>query len=295
MSANKWYWITGVAVYFCSLLLRAVKWYILVTMKKRVVFSTFLAMYLVNSVAGNITPFKSGEAVAPFLMKKYFGVDIGSGVSVLLFDRILEMIWMLVFLVVSFVYLLLHAGIARVFGYSIFAAIVLLLVLLFSLLLVGLNEKIGYGLLKGFNRIIKWQVYRKRAPGIRNELQTFYAGRQIINEKWKMALLFVLTGVCWFAQFIALWLVVLSTFPVAFMPSVVAQGIAVPVSLISFVPAGMGVTAVSYQYIMSLFGYPFDSVVSAALFSKILFMGLIFCSGFLASFALRQPESKKGD
>ena len=96
------------------------------------------------------------------------------------------------------------------------------------------------------------------------------------------------TLLCWFAQFAALWLVVYSVIPVDFLPSLAAQGIAFPVSVLSFIPAGLGITAVSYQYVMSLFQYPYNDVISAVLFSRVLFLALIFGTGSIASITLQK-------
>ena len=287
-TADKMVWILGLAAYFLSMVVRGFKWFMLARVHKPVPFLPFLSLYLVNAVIGNITPFKSGEAAAPLLMKKNFRIDLGKGFSILLLDRIFEILMLIVFLMFSFFYLYAHAKLDTILSRSIFSAAVLMVVILIAFLLVLFNRRIGFSIIDWLAGWKRWHWLKQKIDRIRDELSQFYQASMILRKKRLFFSLLFSTLLCWFAQFTALWLVVISVVTVDFLPSLVAQGIAFPVSVLSFIPAGLGITAVSYQYVMSMFGYPYDDVISAVLFSRVLFLALIFLSGMIATFYLQK-------
>ena len=289
-SSDTRFWISGIAVYFLSLFLRAYKWYILIKNHHEIQFQHYAPLYFLNAVIGNVTPFKSGEAVAPFLMKRHFNISRALGFSVIIIDRIMELILLLFFLSFSFIYLLLKVRLDLILIQSIWIVTIVLILFIFIFMLLIFNRNLGYGVIKWIDKKTNWQWLQNKLFVVHRGLENFYSASATLTKCGTLSWLLFVTLCCWLAQFAALWLVVYSFVPVAFMPSLVAQGIAIPVSLLSFIPAGMGITAASYQYIMSLFQYPFDSVVSAVLFSKVLFLSLIFGTGFISYLLLKKAK-----
>ncbi|MBN1779894.1 flippase-like domain-containing protein [bacterium] len=288
--ADKGCWILAVFLYFLSMLFRGQKWYLLLSTVQKIRFGRFFPMYLVNNVMGTITPVKSGEAVGPVLFKRYLGIELGHGFSVFLIDRIFELGFILISLGFSFVYLALNVPMPALLYQSILIAFVMtvfVLALMFAVLFV---ERWGYGMTDMFIKWFRHGRLQRMFTAMREELNHFYTFRKNDGVTRTMFPLFLLTGLAWLFQFIAVWLVVISLLPVDFWASLAAQGIAIPISIVSMIPAGIGISAVGYQSIMALFGYAYEPVVGAALLSKILFLGLIFISGWLSSLCLNRPE-----
>jgi uncharacterized protein (TIRG00374 family) len=291
LRAEKSGWVLGIAVYFMSMLCRALKWYLLITPGYSITMKQFLPVYLFNAYMGNITPFKSGEAVGPVLFKRYFSVEIGQGFSIILIDRIIELIWMMIFLVTGFFYIWTHLSVPPLISKAILlggAFTGLLVIGLLSVLFIEGFPVIAY-LLTHF----KQPRFHHFLLRIRDELQHFYDFRRHSTLRSRMIVLNGLTASAFLLQFVAVWLVVISLIPVRFLDSLASQAIAIPISILSFIPAGIGIAALGYQSLMSLFGYTAGPVISAALISKILFLGLIFFSGGLSSLILRRGERKR--
>jgi len=288
--ANKGYWTIGVGIYALSMLFRALKWWMLLMTIRSVAFGRFLPIYFFNSVLGNITPFKSGEAVGPVLFKRYLDVEIGHGFSVIFIDRILELIWMLLCLGLGFTYLVTHISMTSLLSNTLILAGGLILLLIGFLIVVLFVEPLGYGILSFLPRHIKLERLRHMIMRLRDELIHFYAFRKGNRLSRKMVVLNLFTALAFLSQFVAVWIVVISLQPVHFMASLTAQAIAIPVSIISFIPAGIGIAAAGYQAIMMQFGYEYGPIVGATLLSKVLFLTLIFICGWISSFNIRRLE-----
>jgi len=282
------YWGFGLGAYGFSMLLRGVKWYLLIRLVDPVRFSQFLPVYFFNALMGNITPFKSGEAAGPVLFKRFFGVEIGRGFSVIFIDRILELLWMLICLILGFVYLTTHVAMTPALSSSILVAGGLTLILIGVLVVVLSVERLGYGMMSFLLRHFRQARIQQILQRIQEEFIHFYEFRKSAFRSGRLIVLNLLTGSAFFAQFLAVWFVVLSVVKVSFMASLTAQAIAIPISIVSFIPAGIGIAAFGYQSIMSLFEYPYDPIVGAALISKVLFLGLIFFCGWVSGLMLQK-------
>lgn len=289
-NAERGYWFAGIIVYGFSMLFRSFKWQILISTIHPVAMRRFMPIYLFNSVMGNLTPFKSGEAVGPLLFKRYLGFELGQGFSVILIDRIIELVWMLFCLVLGFSYLALQVSMKSVVYRAILLAGIMTLILIGLLLTVLFFERLGFQIMSFLSGLFKSVAIQNIFIRIKDELSNFYAFRKNGRLAKKMLMLNTLTGLAFFAQFTAVWLIVISLIPAHFMDSLSAQAIAIPISIISFIPAGIGIAALGYQSIMALLGYPEDQIIGAALISKVLFLSLIFFSGWVASFIIRRME-----
>jgi uncharacterized protein (TIRG00374 family) len=291
LRAEKSCWIFGIMIYFISMLCRALKWYLLVKPAYSVTMKQFLPVYLFNAYMGNITPFKSGEALGPVLFKRYFSVEIGQGFSIILIDRIIELIWMLIFLFTGFFYIWTHLSVPPLVSRAILLGGAFTILLVTGLLSVLFIE--GFPVITFLLAHFRQRRFHKFLLQIRDELQHFYDFRRQSQIRSRMIVLNGLTACAFLLQFVAVWLVVISLIPVRFLDSLASQAIAIPISILSFIPAGIGIAALGYQSLMSLFGYMAGPVISAALISKILFLGLIFFSGGFSSFILRRGERKR--
>lgn len=288
--AKKECWIAGICVYGFSMLFRSLKWQILVSTVQPVTLRCFLPIYLFNSVMGNITPFKSGEAMGPLLFKRYLGVEFGHGFSVIMIDRIIELVWMLFSLGLGFSYLAIRVSMKPIVYHAILLAGIMTIVLIGLLLIILFIERLGFQTITFLTGLFKFMAIQNVFRRLQDELTNFYAFRKNGSLFKKMGILNTLTGMAFLAQFTAVWLILISLIPAHFMDSMAAQAIAIPISIISFIPAGIGIAALGYQSVMTLLGYPVNQIIGAALVSKILFLLLIFISGWISSFFIRKKE-----
>ncbi|MCB9739243.1 MAG: flippase-like domain-containing protein [Deltaproteobacteria bacterium] len=285
--ADKTLWLGGVAFYIGSMVLRALKWHRLLGVVRPVSLSRTVGVFLVNAVAGNLTPFRSGEAVGPVLFQRHLGVPLGDGFSVIVVDRVLELLAMLVYLAAAFLYLDTHLTLEPLFRAAVFVAVAGTLVITAGLLAVLAWEAPGRWLVQAISRI---PALQRRAPAIRAELERFYAFRRRPGVFGALPVLAGLTLASWAVQFGALWCVAASMTDVGYLATAAGQSISIPASLLSFIPAGIGVGAASFQYVMELLGYAPDPMVGAALLGKVLFLGLIIALGWVGSAILDRPQ-----
>ena len=107
-----------------------VKWseFVRKIIENRINYRQFIPFFLVNSLMGNITPFKSGEAVTPLLFKKYLKIPVGQGFSIVILDRFFEL---MIFTIILFfaVFYILNSGIQNSLILSAFQAVFIALFL----------------------------------------------------------------------------------------------------------------------------------------------------------------------
>ena len=120
----------GILVYLLVILTRSLKWFLLTRIiENKINYRQFVPFYLVNSLMGNLTPFKSGEAVTPFLFKKYLKIPVGQGFSIVILDRFFELMIFIIILV-SAIFYILNSGIQNNLILSVFRGVFIALFLL---------------------------------------------------------------------------------------------------------------------------------------------------------------------
>ncbi len=83
--------VSGLVVFASYLFVRSLRWHVMVkVIKEDVSWKNFMPVYFLNFMISNVTPCRSGEAAAPFLMKRHVGSETGMGFSVVIVDRILD-------------------------------------------------------------------------------------------------------------------------------------------------------------------------------------------------------------
>jgi len=280
----RWSWIlAGVILYAILIFLRSFKWFILaINIKNDVKYRRFAPFYLVNSLMGNLTPFKSGEAATPFLLKKYLGIELGQGFFVVILDRFFELAIFSLFLIFSLIYVL-GKGIANTFIFPIFWAMMAILLAALVFLIIALVSR------EAFVKMLKFfRIFNR----IEKNLAAFYnAWRFFKNKKvyWPLALL---TAVGWILEVLSYWLIFNSVFPVSLFDAMTAQMIAAAATFLSFVPGGVGVGEIGAVYVLNLFKYPAVLATSGVIVARVFLTGILIIAGLAGLVVLRHSAAK---
>ena len=131
----------GFLTYLLLVLTRALKWLLLLRKTDlKINYLEFLPFYFVNSLMGNITPFKSGEAATPFIFKKYLKIPASRGFSIVILDRFFELAIFIIILALAALYIM-SAGVQNDFISSVFKWVFSILVVLITLFITALASK----------------------------------------------------------------------------------------------------------------------------------------------------------
>lgn len=263
---------SGVFFYAVLIFVRSLKWFILVrVLKNEINYKQLLPLYLVNSLMGNLTPFKSGETATPFLFKKYLKIPVGQGFSIIILDRFFELIIFTIILVLAVFYILnqgIQDGLILSVFRWVFAPLFLLLAVLITMLV---SKKITLKVVRFF-KILRF---------IEKELDSFYNALSLFKDKKAYQFIVPLTIMGWFLTILAYYLVFISVSPVSFINITVAQIIATAATFVSFVPGGVGIGEVSVVYILGLLGYPLVLATSGAILTKLFLAGTLLIAGLV--------------
>jgi len=287
--ANPVFLFLGVLSYFIVISIRSFKWFILIrVIDPEVKYRKFLPFYLVNTLIGNTTPFKSGEAVTPFLFKRYLKIPVGRGFFVVILDRFLELMTFVIILILVFFYIL-NRGIENGLVLSVFKWLfaVFFLILIF-LIIVAVSRKI---VLKVVSFFKKYSFLKRIFEFIEKELNVFYEALPLFKNKGIYQTVVPLTLLGWLFDFLAFYFIFSSVFSIYFMDIVVAQVINVGASLITFIPGGLGVSEISSVYMLSLFGHSIILSTAAILLVRLLLTGFLLIFGLIGSLLLKEKKN----
>ena len=282
--------ILGLGIYLLLVATRALKWFLLLRATGvKIGYKEFLPFYFVNSLMGNITPFKSGEAVTPFLFKKYLKIPAGQGFSIVIFDRFFELMFFSFILLGVLLYLISGGSqnqeAATLLQFALLAFILLLL--LFVLLM---NPKISAKFL------VLWKKFSFSAKGanfLEKELKVFYETLKGFQNKDVADFMALLTGLGWFLEFLAFYLVINSVLHIPFFQAVASQTISMAATFVTFVPGGIGIGELGAVSVLRLFGYPLLLSTAAVLAARIVLTGTVLLLGLLGSILVKERSEAK--
>ena len=157
--ANLAFVISGVVSFALYLFVRSLRWHVMVrAIADNVKLREFMPVYFLNFMISNITPGRSGEAAAPFLMKRYVGSSTGMGFSVVIVDRILDILFTVVMAVLGFIYCVVFLDLPRNLIIAFYPAIGILVAMTGVMMMVVLWRKGAFAFLTGFTNLF----FRKR-------------------------------------------------------------------------------------------------------------------------------------
>ncbi len=278
--AKLFFALLGVLAYLIVIFLRSLRWFLLVKIiKEKISYKQFLPFYLANSLMGNLTPFKAGEAATPFLFKKYLKIPVGQGFSVIILDRFLELITLTIISILA-IFFVLNRGIENMAIMSVFRWMFIAFFILLAILITVVVFKRATLKAVGSLSFLKF---------IEKELNVFYDTLPLFKKTYKFLVPLILIG--WFFEALAPYLVYRSIFPVFFLDVILAQMVTLGASLVTFIPGGVGIIEVSVFYILSLFGYSSLLITSGLLLARLLLTGTLLTSGLIGSALIREDKN----
>ena len=266
----------GALVFFGSIVMRALRWYLMLRfMKGDTSFTRFLPLYLLNFMVSNATPARCGEALAPFLLKRYIGSSTGEGFSIVLVDRIVELIFIVFITISGFVYCILFADLpAKLSGG--FYATVAVLGLLGALSILALSKRVTSFVLNLLGKFFPEKILTK----LKNTLDSFYDGLDALKNQRMLCALLLFAALSWLFVTFSYFLRAKAILDAPFLPITSSWAISIGVGTASFIPSNLGVGQASFAILISkIFKFDFAQAAAAALVAKVVALGVTYTSG----------------
>jgi uncharacterized protein (TIRG00374 family) len=101
ISANYWWLIPGVLAYFMGVWARTWRWHVLLRPIKSIPTDRLWPIVVIGYMGNNIYPFRAGELMRAFLLKKQEDVSASASIATILVERIFDGLVMLLFVFIA--------------------------------------------------------------------------------------------------------------------------------------------------------------------------------------------------
>ncbi len=277
--------LAALFIFIINLHLRSLKWFFWLYWKKiPISWKAVIPCYFSNIFLNNFTPIRSGEALAPFLLKTYCGVPQRYGFSLIILDRLIE----------AFVFLFIMFAISYqlYFGNLIVQNVIIRKIAFFFCLFLTLSLLVLFVFLLKINRIAallkgialgRTDSKSKILTTLSNWISSLAEAMREITSKKSVITCLSLTIIAWALDFLYLYILVNSLIPISFFHSLFCHSLAIATAFFSFIPGGIGIGAASYLTIAVLLGYSKVPIGAAVILNSFLVHSLRLILG-LSSF-----------
>jgi uncharacterized protein (TIRG00374 family) len=241
-TANYWWILPGVAVYFIAVWARAWRWHYLLkpikSIKTRVMFPITCIGYMGN----NIYPARAGEVLRAVILKRREGVPISASLATIIVERIFDGVVMLAFVFVNLAKLAeltdVSVPIAKweisIQDLAIWGSVAFfgaLIIFLLAAMFPKITARIGQWFI---DRLLPNRV-REKASVI---MHKFLGGLESLRSPLNVLMVFVTSVVIWLLETVKYWFVMYAfNFSVSFFTLMLMNGV---VNLATTIPAAPG-------------------------------------------------------
>ncbi len=100
-TANYWWLLPGIAVYFVGVWVRAWRWHYLLGPIKKIPTRTMFPVTAIGYMGNNIYPARAGEVLRAVILKRKEGVPVSASLATIIVERIFDGVVMLAFVFVN--------------------------------------------------------------------------------------------------------------------------------------------------------------------------------------------------
>jgi uncharacterized protein (TIRG00374 family) len=282
-SANYWWLIPSILVYFVAVWARAWRWHYLLRPIKKISTVTMFPIVCIGYMGNNIYPARAGELLRAYVLKKREGVQISASLATIIVERIFDGVVMLGFVFINLPELAKLTSASgfvgsiqalAIWGAAIFG--VVLVIFLLAAMFPKVTERVTLWLV---NHVLprKWQ---EKACGI---ALRFLSGLESLRSPKEALMVFLTSIVIWLFETGKYWLV-MHAFPfhVSFFALMLMNGIVNLATTLPSAPGYIGTFDAPGIALLRAYNIPQDIatgytlVLHAALWFPITILGAIF-------------------
>jgi len=237
-SANYWWLIPGIVVFFVDVWVRAWRWHYLLKPIKEIPTNTMFPITVIGYMGNNIYPARAGEVLRAVILKRREGVSISASLATIIVERIFDGVVMLSFVFVNLPELAKLTGASGFVGNIQQAAVIgtgvflgALLIFLLAAMFPQITVKIGQWFIDRFLP----ERLRENFSGL---MHKFLDGLASLRSPINILMVFVTSVVIWLLETGKYWFVMHAfNFNVSFFALMLMNGI---VNLATTIPSAPG-------------------------------------------------------
>ena len=255
-SANYWWILPGVAVYFIAVWVRSWRWHYLLGPVKKIPTKVMFPVTCIGYMGNNIYPARAGEVLRAVVLKRREGVPVSASLATVIVERIFDGVVMLAFVFVNLPALaklstsdsgfLGNIQSLALIGTGIFlgALVIFLLAAMFPKVTIRIGQWF-------IDRLLPVRM-REKATGI---MHRFLDGLASLRSPFNILMVFLTSVVIWLLETVKYWFVMHAfTFTVSFFALMLLNGIANLATTIPSAPGYIGTWEAVTKAVLVAFG-----------------------------------------
>jgi glycosyltransferase 2 family protein len=300
-TANYWWLIPGVAIYFVGVWARAWRWHYLLKPLKSIPTRTMFPIVTIGYMGNNIYPARAGELLRAYVLRRKEAVPVSASLATIIVERIFDGVVMLMFVFFNLNDLVRLSGDAGVIaglsiqtvtvgGTVVFGAAlaVFLLAAMFPHQSLSLYHRMGAPLIPA--------RFRAKISGM---VESFLSGLESLRSPVNIFMVFVTSVVIWLLETGKYWFVMHAfKFSVSFFALMLMNGVVNLATTLPAAPGYVGTFDAPGIAILSAYGVPpavaasYTLVLHVALWVPITLVGAYFMAREGLSWDSVQSEIK---
>jgi uncharacterized protein (TIRG00374 family) len=237
-TADYWWILPGIGVYFLAVLARAWRWHFLLKPIKEIKTRVMFPVTCIGYMGNNIYPARAGEVLRAVVLKRRESVPISASLATIIVEKFFDAVVMLGFVFINI------PELARLNGSSGFVgsiqqvavigtilAIIILLIFLLAAMFPLITARFG----QWFIDLLVPMRFRDQTSGI---MRKFLDGLMSLRSPANVIMVFLTSVVIWLLETVKYWFVMHAfNFTVSYFALMLMNGI---VNLVTIIPAAPG-------------------------------------------------------
>ncbi len=247
-TANYWWIVPGVVVYFGGLWVRSWRWHYMLRPLKSVRTYRLFPLVCIGYFGNNIYPFRAGEVIRSVLLKKTEGIAISSSLATVFVERIFDGLTMVLFVFLALPFAPMPTNYRN-------------LVVVMTVLFLGVTALFIWAAVRPqrLTAIYTWfseHLLPARArPKVDDIYHRFLEGLQCLSSPFDVLMIFATSILIWLIETLKYWFVMHAfDFSVSFLVLMLVNGIVNLATTLPSAPGYIGTFDVPGILILSAYG-----------------------------------------
>ncbi len=230
-SANYWWILPGVAIYFVGLWVRTWRWHYTLRPLKVIRLLRLFPLVCIGYFGNNVYPFRAGEVIRSVLLRATEGVAISSSLATVFIERIFDGLTMLLFVFLALPFAPMPESLRNL----VIGATILFLAATLLFVWAALRPERVIWL---YSLVAAYLVPRRLRPITDDLVSRFIAGLKSLSSPYDVVMIFFTSILIWLIETVKYWFVMHAfPFQVSFLVLMLINGV---VNLATTLPSAPG-------------------------------------------------------
>lgn len=281
-TANYWWLLPSVTVYFVAVWARTWRWDYMLRPLKHIPVRRLFPVVVIGYMGNNVYPFRAGEVLRSYVLFRRERVPMSASLATVIVERVFDGLVMLMFVFVALPFTPIPGDNGRIQSIVVFASIAFFIALVVFFALAAMPQR--------FYRLTAWGLglagpllSEPRRAAILGILQRFLTGLESLRNFRNVLMIFLTSIIIWLLETVKYWFVMHAfDFQVSFFALMLMNGVVNLATTLPSAPGYVGTFDAPGIEVLKLYGVPANTagaytlVLHAALWFPITALGFFY-------------------